>query len=116
TAEADRAAAKWPHHPTHEREPVLGAFHPWLVHRDHEVDRLDVRYDETRARPPEEMGLAGRQSGGWPTDLTLGTEDHRREQVVVQVLAHAGHVCDDLDPMLAKVVCRADPGHHQELR
>ena len=67
-------------------------------------------------RAPEEVGLAGGQAGGGRPDLALGAEDHGREQVVVQVLADPGQVCDDVDPERAQVICRPDPREQEELR
>ena len=49
-------------------------------------------------------------------DLALGAEDHRREQMVVQVLADTREVGDDVDPDIAQVIGRPDPGEQQQLR
>ena len=97
TGEAQRAAAERAHEPAQQREAVLGPGHPLLVHRHHEVDRLDVGRRQPRPRAPEEMRLAGGQAGRGRPDLALGAEDHRREQVVVEVLTDAGQVRDDVD-------------------
>ena len=45
----------------------------------------------------------------------LGVEDERGGHVVVQVLADAGQVVDDLDADLAQVGRGADAGQHQQL-
>ena len=114
--EAQRAAAERAHHPAQQGEAVLGPLHPRLVHRHHEVDRLDVGHRQPRPRAPEEMRLAGGQAGRGRPDLALGAEDHRREQVVVQVLADAGQVRDDVDAERAQVIRRPDPREQEELR
>ena len=71
---------------------------------------------QPRPRAPEEMRLAGGQAGGGRPDLALGAEDHRREQVVVQVLADAGQVGDDVDPERAQVVRGPDAREQEQLR
>ena len=61
--EAQRASALRPHHAAEQREAVLRPLHPRLVHRDHEVDRLDVGHGQPRPRAPEKMRLASGQPG-----------------------------------------------------
>ena len=114
--EAKRAAAQRAHHPAEQGEAVLRPVHPRLVHRDHEVDRLDVGDRQPRARAPEEVGLARREAWGGGPNLSIGAEDHGGEQVVVQVLARPRQVCDDVDPERPQTVCRPDPREEEELR
>ncbi len=58
---------------------------------------------------------AGRPADGRP-DLALRAEDHGGEHVVVEVLADAREVGDDVDPEGAQVICGADAGEQEQLR
>ncbi len=69
--------AERPHHPAEQREAVVGPLHPRLVHRHHEVDRLDVGRRQARSRAPEEVRLARRETRRRRADLALRAEDHR---------------------------------------
>ena len=68
------------------------------------------------SRAPEEMRLARGQTRRRRADLALRAEDHRRQKVVVQVLADAGQVGDDVDPERAQVLRGPDAGEQEELR
>jgi hypothetical protein len=62
------------------------------------------------------MRLASGQAGGRGADLALGAEDHRREQVVVEVAPDAGNVGDDVDAERAQFVGGAHAREQEELR
>ena len=71
---------------------------------------------QSRPRAPEEMRLARGQTRRWRADLALRAEDHRREEVVVQVLADPGQVGDDVDPDRAQMLGGPDSGEQEQLR
>jgi hypothetical protein len=62
------------------------------------------------------MRLAGGQARRRRPDLALRAEDDRREQVVVQVLADTGQICDHVDSQRAEMRCGPDAGEKQKLR
>ncbi len=113
--EAKRPAAQRTHEPAEQGEPVRRARHPVLVHRDHEVDRLEIRHRQGGPRAPEEMRLTGGQARRGRPDLPRRTEDHGREEMVVQVLADPREVGDDVDAHGAEMIRGADPGEQKEL-
>ena len=71
---------------------------------------------QSRPRAPEEMGLARGQTRRGRADLAFRAEDHRREEMVVQVLADPGQVGDDVDPDRAQMLGRPDSGEQEQLR
>ena len=114
--ESQGSTAERAHHPAQQREAVVRPVHPRLVHRHHEVDRLDVGRRQVRSRAPEEVRLARGEARRRRADLALRGEDHRRQKVVVQVLADAGQVGDDVDPERAQPLRGPHAGEQEELR
>src|SRR5262245_12440475 len=62
------------------------------------------------------MRLTGRQARRGRTDLPCRAIDHRREEMVVQVLADALEVDDDVDAGRAQMFGGADPREQEEMR
>ena len=113
--ERERAAARGPDHPGHQRVAVGRALHALEVERQVEEERLQVGAGKARPAVPEQMAVQLLQARQHRGHRRRGCVDHRRQHVVVQVAADTGQVGDHVDSEPAQVCSVADAGEQQEL-
>ena len=79
-----------------------------------ETERLRVRHDEPRPAAPEQVGVQLRDPCDPVRHRSGRADDHRAEEVVVEVLPDAGQVGAALDPECGELVRGAEPREQQE--